>query len=529
MGTEKGKRRIKRALVSLYHKEAGLSFCRYLQELNVEIIASGGTAKFLTEQGIKVIRVADITRFHDILGGRVKTLHPSIFGGILARRDKEQDLQELQNLGLITLDLIYVNLYPFKQAVAEAQPLAEAVELIDIGGSALIRAAAKNYHDVTVIVDQADIAQVDQEMRASGGYTYTDTRLALAVKAFQASAAYDQRIAAYLSSFLKHKKESDTAPYFPEKMSLELTDMSPLKYGENPHQEAAFYRVAGADNTFATFENVAQRPLSFNNLFDLHAAYELVWDFAEPTIAIIKHATPCGIASHDDLATAYQNALDCDPLSAYGSIIALNRKVDLAVAQKIHGTKFIEAVVAPDYDPDALKKLKKKKKRRFISCKPPQRGTAENLSYRWIGGGFLLQVDDKMTYKDDLLSVVSARKPTAPEMADLLFAWTAVKHVRSNAILLAKDKSSVGIGGGQTSRVDSCQIALDKAGPRTQNSVMASDAFFPFRDSIDLIKEKGVTAVIQPGGSIRDEEVITACNEHDIAMVFTGIRHFRHQ
>ncbi|MBN2385228.1 bifunctional phosphoribosylaminoimidazolecarboxamide formyltransferase/IMP cyclohydrolase [bacterium] len=528
MTTGQDQKQIKRAIVSLYTKEPALPFCAALKEHNVEIVASGGTADFLTKNGFKVVRVGDITRFHDILGGRVKTLHPAIFGGILARRNNEHDLEELQQLGLEAFDLVLVNLYPFHVAVEQKRSLDQAVELIDIGGSALIRAAAKNFHDVTVIVDNEDLAAVEREFRQSAGSISFETRLRLAGKAFQTSAAYDTSISKYLCSAQQTDHSADR-PIFPEHCTFNLVKETDLKYGENPHQAAACYRVMGDHGNFARFTNVADRPLSFNNMFDLFAAYELAWEYDQPAAAIIKHASPCGVACQDTLIQAYEAALACDPASAYGSIIALNRAVDYETAEKLHETQFIEAVVAPMYEEKALELLMKKKKRRFITCPEPRRGGRPNIMYRWIGGAFLAQTDDELNYEQDKLEVVTERQPTELEMKDLMFAWSAVKHVRSNAILLAKNGATIGIGAGQTSRVDSVMIALHKAGDRVQGSVLASDAFFPFRDSIDMIHDKGITALIQPGGSIRDEEVIQACNEYNLAMIFTGLRHFRHQ
>lgn len=526
MSHQKSDKLIRRAFVSLYYKEESLEFCSFLYSQGIEIVASGGTASYLTDHDIPVVPVSSVTHFTDILKGRVKTLHPAVFGGILAKQSDESDQSDLDRMNIRPFDLVLVNLYPFNEAVDKQLPLEKAIELIDIGGSALIRAAAKNCKDVVVLVDPSDIKKVMNEMETNQNNTCFDTRLQLAVKAFQRSVSYDNSIQGYLQHFTKKGPEEEDA-VFPEQLTLELSERTTLKYGENPHQAAAFYKVLN-ERGFSHFDNISKRKLSFNNLFDLSAAYDLVWEFEKPAAAIIKHATPCGVAIDDVLANAYSYAHECDPVSAYGSIIAFNRPIDSQTAEVLHSTTFIEAVVAPAYEEGVLKKLMKKKKRRFITCPPPQDGQ-RSWNFRWIGGGFLLQQNDRITHQDDLLKVVTKRQPTEEEMDDLLFAWAAVKHVRSNAILLARDKRSVGIGGGQTSRVDSTKIAIEKAGDRCQGSVLASDAFFPFRDSIDLIQQYGIKAVIQPGGSIRDEEVIEACDEFGITMVFTGVRHFKHQ
>jgi len=461
--------------------------------------------------------VAELTNFPEILDGRVKTLHPGVHAGILARRDIPGHLSQLAEKGLVPIDLVAVNLYPFVQTIAkEGTTLEEAVENIDIGGPTMIRAAAKNFPHVIVVVDPADYQPILEKMRA--GEIGIEERKELAQKAFQHVATYDTAIAGYL------RPEDEK---FPREMTIALSKLQDLSYGENPHQQAAFYIEEGkAKRGMAGARQLSGKELSFNNILDLDAALSVALDFSLPTIAIIKHTNPCGLACNEDLALAYRLALAGDPVSAFGGIVASNRPLDLVTAQEIDKTHF-DAIIAPGYEDEALKLLKRKRDMRIIELGSAAKQAPTALDFRRVGGGFLLQTEDFVS--DDVsLRPVTQRKPTPEEEKDLMFAWRAVKHVKSNAIVLARDLALLGMGAGQPNRVTSVDIALKKAGERAKGSVLGSDAFFPFADGVELAAKGGVTAIIQPGGSVRDEEAIAAANKHNIAMVFTGRRHFRH-
>ncbi len=502
---------IKRALISVSDKSGLEEFAKKLSSLGVEIISTGGTAKFLREKGVQVKDISEITGFPEILGGRVKTLHPLIHAAILARRDDPTHLETLKKLGVEPIDLLVVNLYPFVETVQSGAGLEEAIEQIDIGGPTLLRAAAKNFKWVAVVSRPEQYPVVLKELKERGELS-EETRMRLAREVFSLTSSYDAAIEQYLS---REMGEGD----FPEHLHLIAERQQTLRYGENPHQAAALYRWGEG---LATAKKLQGKELSFNNLVDLDAAWSLVCEFEEPTAAVIKHTNPCGVASAPKISQAYRLARECDPMSAYGGIVGLNRPVDAETATEITST-FIEAVVAPDYEADALQILSKKPNMRVV-----QVSGVQDLGWeiRQISGGLLVQERDRKLLGET--KVVTRRSPTPEEWGDLIFGWKVVKHVKSNAIVLAKNSQAVGIGAGQMSRVDATEIAIRKAGDRAKGSVLASDAFFPFPDAIEKAAEAGVTSVIQPGGSIRDSEIIAAADRLGLSMVFTGIRHFRH-
>jgi len=509
--------RIERALISVYDKAGIVEFARALSALGVEILSTGGTHRLLTENGIAAVEVATHTGHPEILDGRVKTLHPRIHGGLLGQRNRPEHRAQMAANGIVPIDLVVVNLYPFAQTVARpGVTRAEAIENIDIGGPAMLRSAAKNHADVVVVVDPADYADVLDRIKT--GRMDQATRHALACRVFAYTAAYDRNIADYLAG-----PAPDDAPAFPNRLTLGYDKARSLRYGENPHQSAALYRApSGAGLAFA--EPLCGKEMSYNNYLDAHAALELVSEFAGPACVIVKHNNPCGVATADRLDVAYHAAKACDPVSAFGGVVAVNRTIDLAAAAAI-GTTFTEVVVAPDIAPEALALLSQKKGLRVLCV-----GRSEDRwEMRRVGGGLLLQEIDRRRI-DDLsgLKVASGRAPTAEERMALGFAWTVCKHVKSNAIVFASGGQTTGIGAGQMSRVDSVKIAVMKAQASLAGSVMASDAFFPFRDGIDEAARAGITAIIQPGGSIRDGEVIQAADDHGMAMLLTGVRHFRH-
>ncbi|MCO6449926.1 MAG: bifunctional phosphoribosylaminoimidazolecarboxamide formyltransferase/IMP cyclohydrolase [Caldilineales bacterium] len=505
-----------RALLSLSDKTGLIEFAKALDEIGFELVASGGTATAIANAGLPVIPVSDLTGYPEILGGRVKTLHPAIHGPILARPTDEH-MAELAAHGMQAIDLVVCNLYPFEKTVA-ALDVGEldAVEQIDIGGVTLLRAAAKNFERVAVVVDPQDYDRLTEVLAGDG--ISQEERRRLALKAFRHTAAYDAAIASYLT----RQVEGDTPT--PEILNLVAERVQALRYGENPHQQAAFYRWRGYE---PAFEQLQGKELSYNNLGDLHGAWGAAMDFDTPTVAIIKHANPCGLAMDDDLVVAYERALACDPVSAFGSIIAVNRPVDLPLVEAI-GSLFVEVLAAPEFTPDALERLSKKHNLRVMAGKARMATGSPRfpLQLSTIEGGLLAQTwDEQFVAKTE---VVSQRQPTAQEMADLLFAWRVAKWVKSNAILFAKNQATVGVGAGQMSRVDAVRYAGMKAGENAQGAVMSSDAFFPFPDGIEAAAEFGITAVIQPGGSVRDDEVIAVVDRLGLAMVFTGMRHFRH-
>jgi phosphoribosylaminoimidazolecarboxamide formyltransferase/IMP cyclohydrolase len=524
---DSGRIKIRRAVLSVSDKTNLLELAGVLSRLGVEIVSTGGTQAELKKAGIKSVSISSFTSFPEILGGRVKTLHPKVFGGILALRGDEEQKKEVTEQDIHYIDMVVVNLYPFGKVISkEHVKKEEAIENIDIGGPSMLRAAAKNQESVAVLVNPQRYGEIIQELEANDGSLCLDTRMSLAAEVFQHTAHYDSMIAGYFRGILPAKDGE-----FPEYMSVGWEKAQGLRYGENPHQQAAFYKDTGFKGpSIARCEILSGKELSYNNIIDLNAALSMLEDFQEkPFAVVLKHTNPCGAASGDTLVKAYEDALACDPLSAFGCIIGLNQVVDMATAEKIHKTFFVECVLAPGYQPEAIELLKKKKNRRFLACPDLlnfQKSTKNLVNV--IKGGALLQTPDHHEMKESDLKVVTEVAPTPDQMKSLLFAWKMVKHVKSNAILLAQGEKTVGIGAGQMSRVDSSIIAARKAGDKAKGSVLASDAFFPMRDGVDAAAEAGVVAIIQPGGSKGDPDVIKAANEHKIAMVFTGIRHFRH-
>ena len=512
-----------RAIISVSDKTGISDFARGLIELGYNIYSTGGTKKNLIDAGVPVHGISDMTGFPEILDGRVKTLHPAVHGGLLARRDLPAHMQELVKNNITPIDLVAVNLYPFVQTVSKDDvTLIDALENIDIGGPTMIRASAKNFPGVLVVVDPSDYTSILEKLN-KGDIDLTE-RQRLAQKAFQHVAIYDTAISQYL------RKDE---PGFPEEMTIALRKRYDLRYGENPHQNAAFYaeqNVVKSESGITWAKQLWGKELSFNNILDAEAAWETAMDFPDPTVVVVKHTTPCGLASHPDIDEAYRRAFAGDPVSAFGGIVACNRRVDIKMAREMN-TNFFEIAIAYGYDEDALELLKEKKNLRILQVdEPGECGAVPRayLDYRRVRGGMLVQDGDTINEDDLNLKPVTERAPTPAEIEDLRFAWRIVKHVKSNAIVLVKNKTLLGMGAGQPNRVVSVFLAKNKAGEAARGSVMASDAMFPFSDSVDQAAEGGITAIIQPGGSIRDEESITAANKNNIAMVFTGIRHFRH-
>ncbi len=513
-----------RALLSVSDKTGLVPFAQALVDAGGELIASGGTARLLAQAGLPVTPVEEVTGFPEILGGRVKTLHPAIHGGILARRIPEH-LAQLAEHGLPPIDLVVVNLYPFQETVAQPDvTLAQAVEQIDIGGVALLRAGAKNHEWVTVVCDPGDYDAVAQLF--AQGRDDPNLRRRLALKAFRHTAAYDQAIAAFLAAQLEEPQEIAEEDRLPPQLFLALERVQRLRYGENPHQQGALYRLPGQEPAFRQLHG---KEMSYNNWLDLDGAWTAAQDFPEPTVAIIKHSNPCGLASGASLAQAYEKALASDPVSAFGSIIAVNRPLDLETARRLQEL-FVEVVAAPAFHPEALALLQGKRNLRILQATGRAGPPEEALSLRSIHGGLLAQEADRSQADMDPTHwrFVSQAKPTPEQIADLAFAWRVVRHVKSNAIVFVKDRATVGVGAGQMSRVDAVMLAGYKAGKRAQGGVLASDAFFPFPDGIEAAADYGITAVVQPGGSIRDEQVIQAVDRLGLVMAFTGTRHFRH-
>ncbi|WP_019239287.1 MULTISPECIES: bifunctional phosphoribosylaminoimidazolecarboxamide formyltransferase/IMP cyclohydrolase [Enorma] len=544
MGSE---RKIERALISVTDKTGIVEFAQELVEkFGVEIISTGGTARTLEEAGVPVTPIEQFTGYPEMMDGRVKTLHPKVHGALLARRDSEQHMAEAAEHDIKLIDLVCVNLYEFEKTVSDPNVTFEdAIEHIDIGGPSMLRSTAKNNDAVTVICDPADYTPVLEEMSVHCGSTTKVTRRRLAAKVFARTAAYDTAISTWFSSYLELQSRAiDPDDPFepPALLDLHLTKVQDLRYGENPHQAAAVYQLDGelanlvsSANPLVGAEQIQGKPLSYNNLLDADAAWNAVREFDEPACVILKHQNPCGSAVAADVTTAYDRAFACDPKSAFGGIIAVNREVPLSLVEHFadQNKQFVEVLIAPSYTPEALERLSRRQNLRVLAT-----GGAEGhatLELRSVDGGMLVQCVDTVEEDPSEFTCPTIRKPTDKEMRDLVFAWNVVKTVKSNAILVAKDQAGIGMGPGQPNRVDSALLACERAedacermGVEAGGFVAASDAFFPFRDNVDVLAEHGVTAIIQPGGSVRDDESIKACDDHDIAMIFTGTRHFRH-
>ncbi len=519
---------VAQALLSVSDKTGLVEFARALAGRGVRLLSTGGTARAIADAGLPVTDVGAYTGFPEMLDGRVKTLHPKVHGGILARRDLASHAEAIAAHGIPAIDLVVVNLYPFRETVAKPGcTLDDAIENIDIGGPAMVRAAAKNWQHVGVVVDPADYAALAIELARSGNALSDATRFALARKAFAHTAAYDGAIANWLTA----RSVDGSAEPFPQSFRYAGERVQSLRYGENPHQSAAFYRdEAPAPGSIATFRQRQGKELSYNNIADADAAWECVKSFDATACVIVKHANPCGVALAGTTLDAYRRAFATDPVSAFGGIIAFNRPVDAATLEAVAG-QFVEVLIAPGYTDDAMAIIGQKRNVRVLEVPLPQDAAAPQLDFKRIGGGLLVQTGDSRNVSPAELKVVTRKAPTPRELADLMFAWRVAKFVKSNAIVYGKDGATLGIGAGQMSRVDSTRIAATKAAAAKldlAHSVAASDAFFPFRDGLDVVADQGATAVIQPGGSVRDDEVVAAADERGIAMVFTGIRHFRH-
>ncbi|HIH16688.1 MAG TPA: bifunctional phosphoribosylaminoimidazolecarboxamide formyltransferase/IMP cyclohydrolase [Candidatus Diapherotrites archaeon] len=515
--------KIKTALVSVSSKEGLVPFVKELAGLGIKIVSTGGTARALKQEGLAIQTVEELTGFPEMLDGRVKTLHPKVHGGILANRTDLDHVKQLKEQGIEAIDLVVVNLYPFKETIAKPHAsLEEIIENIDIGGPTLIRAAAKNHEFVSVVVNPEWYEFVLEEIRKTGS-TSLETRRKLAREAFEYTAWYDALIGQWLGKRFGKPEE------FPERFTAPFEKRQALRYGENPHQHAAFYQEPlVAEPCIASAQQVQGKELSFNNVADADAALELVKEFREPAAVIVKHNNPCGAAQAKTLSEAFRDAFECDQTAAFGGVIALNRACDESTAKQI-ASFFNEIVAAPDFEPAALEALKAKPNVRLLKVPGLESGTtAKRLSLRKVAGGLLVQDDDQVVFDHKTLKVVTRKEPGKEQLDALLFAFTVAKHVKSNAIVLAQGTKTVGIGAGQMSRIDSTEMAVKKAGERAQGAVLASDAFFPFPDNVEATAKAGVSAVIQPGGSVKDPEVIAAADRHGLAMVFTGLRHFKH-
>ena len=531
-------RKVRRALLSVSDKTGIVELAQMLRSFGAEIISTGGTARALRDAGIEVMDISDLTGFPEMMDGRVKTLHPRVHGGLLALRDNPEHRAAMSEHKIEPIDMVVVNLYPFEQTIArEGVTLAEAVEQIDIGGPAMIRSAAKNWKDVTVVVSPEDYLVLTDEMQRSDGALSLGTRQRLAVKAFQRTAKYDAIVSAHLGASLPLEDRVQAADAMLEEMvaempadalwphiKLSLKKISDLRYGENPHQFAALYETQSREG-LAHAEILSGKEMSYNNYVDADAAWQLVSDFNHLACAIIKHTNPAGVATGESAEEAYRRALETDPVSAFGGIVAFNRRVDEGAARAV-AEIFTEVVIAPGYDEAALGVLRAKKNLRLLFVGQAPEG--DSLEYKQISGGMLVQTRDTHQLTNEQLKVATSRAPNEEEMRALLFAWTVCKHTKSNAIVYAREGQTVGVGAGQMSRVDSVKIGAMRARIPLKGCVLASDAFFPFRDGVDEAARHGITAIIQPGGSLRDAEVIAAANEHGLAMVLTGVRHFKH-
>ncbi|WP_286887281.1 bifunctional phosphoribosylaminoimidazolecarboxamide formyltransferase/IMP cyclohydrolase [Aneurinibacillus sp. UBA3580] len=511
---------VKRALISVSDKTGIVEFAKQLTELGVEIISTGGTATLLQKEGVNVIGISEVTGFPEILDGRLKTLDPHIHGGLLAVRDDEKHRQQIAEHNITPIDLVVVNLYPFKATISKPNvPFAEAIENIDIGGPTMLRSAAKNHKYVTVVVDAADYGSVLEEIREGGSVT-DETKRRLAAKVFRHTAAYDALISQYLTE--------QVGEQMPETYTVTYEKVQDLRYGENPHQGAAFYRepLAGQGNV-ATAKQLHGKELSYNNINDANAALAIVKEFNEPAIVAVKHTNPCGVGIGATILQAYRKAYESDPVSIFGGIIAANRPIDKETALLLKEI-FLEIIMAPSFTEEALEVLKEKKNLRLLELGDLAAKEKAAWKITSVEGGMLVQEEDVKQITEADLEVVTERRPTREEIQQLLFAWKVVKHVKSNAIVLAKDNMTIGVGAGQMNRVGAARIAIEQAGEKSFRSVLASDAFFPMPDTVEEAAKAGITAIIQPGGSIRDEDSIKAANKHGIAMVFTKVRHFKH-
>lgn len=513
---------IKRALISVSDKTGIVELAQALAEKGVEIISTGGTAKTLSAAGLKVINISDVTGFPECLDGRVKTLHPKVHAGILAIRSNEEHMRQIKELGVETIDLVVINLYPFKQTILKGNvELEEAIENIDIGGPTMLRAAAKNYQDVVVVVDPTDYEKVLFEVNETGDVSLR-TKFKLAYKVFEHTSHYDTLIAKYLRDTLG---DID----FPETLSLTYEKVQEMRYGENPHQKAVFYKEVGANRgLLPSAVQLHGKELSFNNINDTNGAIQLLKEFDEPTVVAVKHTNPCGVGSAENIYDAYMRAYESDPTSIYGGIIAANREIDLKTAEEISKI-FLEIVIAPSFTEEAFAVLSQKKNIRLLKLEGIEEEVpTDTLDMKKVAGGLLVQKYDSQLFNQEDLKCVTNVQPTKEQMEDLTFAMKVVKHTKSNAIALSKGKQTIGVGPGQTNRIVPTRVAIEYAGERSKGSVMASDAFFPFSDCVEAAAAAGIKAIIQPGGSIHDQESIDACNKYGIAMVFTGMRHFKH-
>jgi phosphoribosylaminoimidazolecarboxamide formyltransferase/IMP cyclohydrolase len=516
---------VTRALISVSNKDGILDFAKGLAKLGIEILSTGGTAKLLRDGGVKVKDVSEFTGFPEMLDGRVKTLHPKVHGGLLGRRSNPEHVKQMKQHGIEPIDLVVVNLYPFEQTVAKpGVSFEEGIENIDIGGPTMLRSAAKNHTDVAVVVSPRDYGRVLEEVQKHGEVS-AKTRFELCRTVFLHTARYDSAISAWLENQVPDAEKTR----FPNILTVQFEKVQNLRYGENPHQQGAFYREFGRkEPSISSAKQLHGKEMSFNNYLDANSALELAKEYEETAAVIIKHNNPCGVAVSGSLAEAYRKARACDPVSAFGGVLAFNRMVDLETAKEITST-FVEVVVAPEFAPDALEELKRKKDVRLLDIGPKVTGAPEGMDMKRVVGGLIYQDRDLGRIADlRKLTVATSRKPTDDEYTALAFAWKVCKHVKSNAIIFTTKDQTLGIGAGQMSRLDSVRIAVMKAQFPLKGTVLASDAFFPFRDGLDEAAKAGITAVIQPGGSLKDEEVIKAANEHGLAMIFSGMRHFRH-
>ncbi len=516
---------ISRALISVSDKTGVIELATALHARNIELLSTGGTARLIAEANLPVTEIGDYTGFPEMMAGRVKTLHPKVHGGILARRGIDEEVMAEHDIKPI--DMVIINLYPFQSTITNPDcSFEDAIENIDIGGPAMVRAAAKNHASVAVVVDPADYADILVNMESNNGSISEQLRFSLAIKAYEHTASYDGAIANYFGRMVQREEDSQ----FPRTINFQFQHTQGMRYGENPHQHAAFYIETGInESSVSTARQLQGKALSYNNIADTDAALECVRQFQKPACVIVKHANPCGVAIDGDIHDAYQRAYSTDPESAFGGIIAFNRKLDARTAQSIVDRQFVEVIIAPDVDEEANEVVSCKENIRLLTCGYWQDDANYRLDYKRVNGGLLVQDIDTALY--ERLEVVTERQPDDAQMQDLLFAWQVAKYVKSNAIIYACNNMTIGVGAGQMSRINSARIAAIKAehaNLEVAGSVMASDAFFPFRDGIDAANEVGISAIIQPGGSMRDDEVITAANEHGIAMVFTGMRHFRH-